>query len=862
MTSKSLRVWLCLAGLLTVTGALPAWAEPLLQGELEDLEASSAELEAQSDQALATEDLESVALTVEEWLAQGAADDATVITNVRIRDTADGLTIELVADRPLSPGASRVEGNALITEIPNAVLDLANEGTAEQFAPADGIALVSVTELPDRGVQVSITGTDAPPEVQVDTAAGNLVLSVVPGVALAAGEDDTIRIGVTGAQDEGYNPSSASVGTGTDTPLLDIPASVQVIPEAVIEDQRATDLLDVLRNAPGITTGTSPRDIFNGFTLRGFATGNTLLRNGVADNDLGRSGLDLANVERVEVLRGPASILYGQIAPGGAVNIVTKKPLPFEFYDVEATVGSFNTYQGAVDLSGPLAEDGSVSYRLNASVFRTDTFIDEIEIERRLVAPVITWNISDSTDITFEAQYLDAQYPNERGLPIEGTILPNPNGDIPISTYLGEPSFDRNDRRTLRLGYDLEHRFSEDWRIRNTFGFTWEENFQDSVGPLGLEADLRTLNRRAFVRSDFDAPNFSRNDYVATLSAIGNFETWGIDHELVIGTEYQYGIGRSPVYTRREIGPIDIFDPVYNQPLGPIIGENSPWRETASNIGVYVQDQLTFSDQFILLVGGRFDFVDYNYEEEGFEFSQNDTAFSPRVGLVYKPIENISLYGSFSQSFEQTLFAFSVDDTPFEPQRGTQYELGVKADWLDGALSTTLALYHLTRTNVVTDDVDNPGFSIQTGEQQSQGVEFNVAGEILPGWNIIGGYAYTDASITEDNTFPVGNAIDNVPEHAASLWTTYTLQEGNLAGLGFGLGLFYVGERPGDLDNSFTIPDYFRTDAAVYYERDQFRAQLNFKNLFDVRYFESASGRNRIFPGAPFEVLATVGWEF
>ena len=440
--------------------------------------------------------------------------------------------------------------------------------------------------------------------------------------------------------------------------------------------------------------------------------------------------------------------------------------------------------------------------------------------------------------------------------------MPNPNGDIPISTFLGEPSFDRNDRRTLRLGYDLEHRFSEDWRLRNTFGFTWEENFQDSVGSFGLEADLRTLNRRAFVRSDFDAPNFSRNDYVATLSAIGNFETGGIDHELVIGTEYQYGIGRGPLYTRREIGTIDIFDPVYNQPLGPIIGENSPYRETASNIGVYVQDQLTFSDQFILLVGGRFDFVDYDYEEEEFEFSQNDTAFSPRIGLVYQPAENISLYGSFSQSFEQTLFASSVDNTPFEPQRGTQYEIGVKADWLEGALSTTLALYHLTRTNVVTDDLDNPGFSIQTGEQQSQGVELNVAGEILPGWNVIAGYAYTDASITEDNTFPVGNSIDNVPEHAASLWTTYTLQEGNLEGLGFGLGLYYVGERPGDLDNTFTIPDYFRTDAAVYYERDQFRAQLNFKNLFDVGYFESANGRNRIFPGAPFEVLATVGWEF
>jgi len=848
-----------LMGFLSVLTAHPAGAQSNLdgtEGETQGREGAIAEIPHLSD-------VEHPATSVEEWVAQ-LEQGVVQITAVQLIPTDRGLEIRLeTTEGELTVPATSVVGNALIAEIPNAVLTLPEGDSFEQFDPAEGITLVSVTGLPNNRVRVSITGTDAPPQAEINTATGNLVLSVEPGTAGATDADeDAIQVIVTGEQDEDYNPSSTSVGTGTDTPLLDIPASVQVIPEAVIADQRAFDLLDVLRNAPGITTNTSPRDIFSGFTIRGFDTGNTFLRNGVADNDIGRTGLDLTNVERIEVLRGPASVLYGQIAPGGAVNIVTKRPLPFEYYDVEATYGSFNTYQGAVDLSGPLTEDGSVLYRLNASIFGSDTFIDEIGIDRYLVAPVITWNISDDTNLTFEAEYLDAQYPNERGLPIEGTILPNPNGDIPISTFLGEPSFDRNDRRTLRLGYDLEHRFSEDWRIRNTFGFTWEEDFQDSVAPFGLEADLRTLNRRAFVRSDFDAPNFSRNNYIATLSAISNFETWGIDHELVIGTEYQYGIGRGPLYTQREIGTIDIFDPVYNQPLGPIIGENSPYRETASNIGVYVQDQLTFSDQFILLVGGRFDFVDYDYEEEGFEFSQNDTAFSPRIGLVYQPAENISLYGSFSQSFEQTLFASSVDNTPFEPQRGTQYEIGVKADWLDGALSTTLALYHLTRTNVVTDDLDNPGFSIQTGEQQSQGVELNVAGEILPGWNIIAGYAYTDASITEDNTFPVGNSIDNVPEHAASLWTTYTLQEGDLEGLGFGLGLYYVGERPGDLDNTFMIPDYFRTDAAIYYQRNQFRAQLNFKNLFDVRYFESANGRNRIFPGAPFEVLATVGWEF
>ncbi|NJM98910.1 MAG: TonB-dependent siderophore receptor [Phormidesmis sp. RL_2_1] len=802
------------------------------------------------------------ALTVEDWVAQIEAAETVEITDVQVNSTAEGITITLISDQPLSAGAARISGNALITEIPGATLNLADESAAEQFEPAEGIALVQASNLAD-GVRVVITGTDSPPEVQVSAETGNLVLSVVPGTAQANVADDTIQLTVTGEQAEGYNPSTASVGTRTNTPLLDVPASIQVIPEAVIEDQGAVDLLDVLRNTPGITTSSSPRDIFSDFTIRGFNTGNTFLRNGVADNDLGRNGLDLSNVERVEVLRGPASVLYGQIAPGGAVNIVTKKPLPFPFYDVEATYGSFNTYQGAVDLSGPLTEDGSVAYRLNASIYSTDTFIDEIGIDRYLVAPTLSWDISDDTNITFEAEYLDAQYPNEYGLPIEGTILPNPNGDLPRSRYLGEPSIDRNDRMTLRLGYELEHRFNEDWRLRNTFRFAWEEDFQDAVALDSLDADLRTANRSAFVTAPGVGYSFAQNNYEATLAAIGEFEALGVDHELVVGADFSYEVGLSPLFVVREIGTLDIFNPVYNQQLGDITEVFDPSRSTSTRIGGYVQDQITFSDQFILLLGGRIDSVNQSNLDvlSDSRTSQSDVAFSPRVGLVYKPDENVSMYGSFSRSFEQ-VEGRSLDDELFEPSRGTQYEVGIKADFLDDQLSTILSLYNLTRSNVLTSDPRNVDFSIQTGEQRSRGVELNVTGEILPGWDVIAGYAYTDAQVTEDNDIPEGNRLSNVADNTANVWTTYTIQEGDLEGLGFGIGLFYVSSRPGDLENSFDLPSYLRTDAAVYYSRESFRAQLNFKNLLDTRYFESAGGRDRIFPGSPFEVLATVGWDF
>ena len=263
------------------------------------------------------------------------------------------------------------------------------------------------------------------------------------------------------------------------------------------------------------------------------------------------------------------------------------------------------------------------------------------------------------------------------------------------------------------------------------------------------------------------------------------------------------------------------------------------------------------------LVGGRFDWISQRTEVEGeAPQEQDDNSFSPRVGLVYQPNDAVSLYASYSQSFVPTFGSNPGGDT-FEPTEGTQYEIGAKADFLDGRLSATLAGYQITRSNITTTDPDDPNFSIQVGEQRSRGVELDIAGEILPGWNLVASYAYTDAIVTEDNDTPEGNRLTNVPEHQVSLWTTYEIQQGDLEGLGFGLGLFYVGERQGDLANSFVLDDYFRTDAALFYRRDQFNAAINFRNLFDIDYFRASDGGDLfLFRGEPFTVTASVEWGF
>lgn len=740
---------------------------------------------------------------VAEWMAQIEA-TSVQITRVRLESIEAGLQVVLeTPEGELATPTTTVSGNALIMEIPNAVLALPEGDSFEQFNPAEGIALVQVTNEPGDRVRVAITGADAPPGAQV-TATG---LTVTLGEAVAGTEGDAIQVVVTGEADEGYNPSSASTATRTDTPLRDIPQSIQVIPQQILEDQQVTRLDDALRNAPGVVRGdVSPRvSGFEATLIRGFAA--TYLINGLEENTSNTPIFEPATLERLEVLRGPASVLYGQGSTGGIVNLVTKQPLSEPYYSLAAAVGSFDFYRGSLDLSGPLNNSGTVLYRFNTAAQTTESFIDFFDSQRYVLAPVLSWQINDNTSVTFEAEYAQITEPFEQGVPAVGTVLPNPNGDIPRNRYISEPS-DTGQYESFRIGYDLQHRFSEKWQLRNAFRFIAYGISRAGVFSTSLEEDGRTLNR-GLQNADFEDLIYNLDTY-----AVGEFSTGSIQHQLVAGVNL-FRQDAEVVGFVREAAPLDLFDPVYGQPFGDVTSRFDD-RSRTDSLGIYVQDQITLTENLKLLLGGRFD-IAYQEQEDRIastEIDQQDEVFSPRVGVVYQPIPAISLYASYSRSF-QPVIGSSFDGSLFEPERGTQYEIGLKADITD-RLSTTLAFYNLTRTNIETEDLVNPGFSIQTGEQRSQGIELDVSGEILPGWNILAGYAYTDAEITEDNTFEEGNGISNVPEHAFNMWTTYQIQQGDLEGLGFGLGLFFVGDRPGDLANSFEIPSYLRT-ACCYF---------------------------------------------
>ncbi|MFQ4136758.1 TonB-dependent siderophore receptor [Nodosilinea sp. PGN35] len=793
----------------------------------------------------------SPSLTLSDWVAQLEA-SLTQITGVRVEATEAGLQIVLDAAGALAAPTTQTVGNALIAEIPNAVLALPDGSAFEQFSPAEGIALVSVTNEPGNRVRVAVTGTDAPPVATVNASSTGLALGIALGNALVNSGEEAIRVGVTGEQD-----GSTSLGTRTDTPLRDVPQSIQVVPQEILRDQQVTRLDDALRNVPGVSPDFNSGPTLT-YRIRGFeALNNNLLRNGQIDAGAGEY-VELGSVEQVEVLRGPASVLFGLGNPGGSINLVTKQPLSDPFYAVDATLGSDSFYRGAVDLSGPLNESETVLYRLNAAYRNSGSFIDFYNSDNLNISPVISIN-GDRGSLTLEGDYIETR---DSGftpfVPVIGSVLPNPNGTIPRNRNVGEPS-DQINSTLVRVGYRLEHELSDSWTIRNSFLYNHRDYSDKRTLPGALQADNRTLNR-SYREFEFESISYS----LAT-SVVGEFSTGSIQHELLFGVDLNSYENLVPSFRSAAAAPLDIFNPIYGQAPGALGADFSNTTITRS-LGVFLQDQIDLTDNLIVVLGGRFDTFDQTSEDfsASTRSDLSDSAFSPRLGIVYQPIAPLSLYASYTSSFTPGsgvfLFGGSLDST-VQPERGRQYEIGAKADISD-RLSTTLSLYDLTRTNVLTEDPNNPGFQIQTGEQNSRGLELNLTGEILEGWTVYAGYAYTDARITQDNTFTVGNRLPNTPYHSFNLWTAYEIQTGNFQGLGAGLGLFFAGDRAGDLENTYDIPSYLRTDAAIFYNRNQFRAALNVRNLFNINYFENGSSSTRVNYGQPFTLQGTVSWQF
>ncbi|ESA33606.1 hypothetical protein N836_20765 [Leptolyngbya sp. Heron Island J] len=674
---------------------------------------------------------------------------------------------------------------------------------------------------------------------------------------------DSLRIVVTGDNEDSYLVPTASTTTRTDTPLRDIPQSIQVIPRQVIEDQQATSIEDVLNNAASVTfLGNVDSQGLN-FAVRGFDDA-PLLRDGFRLLGFAGSGgattPEVANLERVEVLKGPASVLYGQAEPGGLINLVSKQPLSEPYYNLQLQGGN-REISPSVDLSGPLSEDGRVLYRLNALYRHEDSVRDyDSNFDRFFVAPTVSWAISDRTDLSLNLEYIDDNDPADFGTVLSG------DGDtiIPEDRVINNPD-DTIAKEYLSLGYTFEHRFSDNWQLRNRFSFISDEFdysvidlpffFDDTTGTLG----------RGFVDRDSDD-----DVYALYTNLQGEFNTGSVEHTLLFGVDVSRTEGLS--ITRFSPTPefttfLDVFNPDYSTPEPD--SESIPiafGSDIKTNrLGIYVQDQIDLLDNLILAAGLRYDTVDQETTNvlTDLETDQFDDSITPRIGIVYQPIEPVSLYANYAQSFNPNT-GTDAQGQAFDSQEGEGFEVGVRAELIENRLAATLAYFNITKSNVLVADPDVAFAFISTGKQRSRGIDFDITGEILPGWNIVASYAYIDAEITEDTTDIVGNRLIGIPEHSASLWTTYQIQSGDLEGLGFGLGFNFVDERQGDLANNFAADSYFTTNAAVFYRQDNWRLGLNINNLFDINYIESVDGLNfrQVMPGDPLTVRASVAYTF
>jgi iron complex outermembrane recepter protein len=804
--------------------------------------------------------------------------EAVAITSVKANPTPEG--VEVILETTLGDKlqvANRSTGNNFVADITGGQLRLAS-GEAFTFRsekPLAGITEITVTNIDANTVRVTVVGEKALPAVELFDDNAGLIFAVAstevatqppqkppasekpatqtPQETPTAQQDDPIELVVTGEL-SGYRVPNTTTGTRTDTPLRDIPQSIQVVPQEVLRDQQVTRIEDALRNVAGVNQSFNFGPL-SFYSIRGFdATETNLLRDGLIDTLAGQVS-ELSSIERVEVLKGPASVLFGLGNPGGSINLVSKRPLKDPFYAVDATIGSYSFYRGAVDLSGPLNDSKTALYRLNLAYRNSGSFVDFFNGESLNISPVVSIAVGEKTNLTLEAEYIKTRDTIASGVPVIGSVLPNPNGKVSRNLNLFEPS-DSFEQTITRLGYKLEHKFDENWSINNSFQFAFRDLYQRRTNAGSLDVDNRT-----FTRSASESSSENRN-YAMTTNLIGKFATGSIQHQLLFGFDLNRFDNFDPPITEFEVASIDIFNPQYGTPRGIRLPSSFGIRQQTNSLGIYLQDQVALQDNLKVLLGGRFDFIDRKYEDlvSNTESSGTDSAFSPRFGVVYQPIPAISLYTSYTSSFTPPggSYFFGVDSS-FKPERGNQYEIGVKAD-VNDRLSATLALFDLTRTNVTTEDPNRPNFSIQVGEQNSRGVELNLTGEILPGWNIFAGYAYIDARITKDNTLTPGNRLSNTANNSFNLWTSYEIQKGNLQGLGAGIGLFFVGDRA-NFDNTYDVPSYLRTDASIFYNKDRFRAALNFKNIFDVEYFESSLG-NRVYYGQPFTVQGTVSLQF
>jgi iron complex outermembrane receptor protein len=706
---------------------------------------------------------------------------------------------------------------------------------------------------------------------------------------------------ITGRTERTYKTKSLFIGNKTQTDIMDLPQSVSYASKELMADQGVVRVGEVVKNFSGVTNFTSYDDL----TIRGFrinGQSNTQLLNGLRTST-GFWKQPLTNyLERVEVLKGPASALYGNASPGGVVNRVTKKPLDESRKSVSVSMGSFNTLRALADFTGPATKDSSLLYRLNVGYEDANSF-RYLQFDKNIViAPSLSFIPDDKTRINFDMVYNASRSRLDRGQSVIGDDLYS----TPVSLALATPN-DHLNENTYMVTFSVSRQLSQ------------HLNFSASYLKTGYDEDLyehRSANAYAVDGAGKTIDNLvamqiftrKRKRYIDNLSGYLNYNgnSGPIEHKIVAG--YDYGSEKTPVGASQltasgyrnaaNTGFIASYNttnkanylldrngnPVPNVPAFDLNNirasqqlqdDSKAFFTTAAiapayyylNAG-YVQDQLRFK-RLQLLLGVRYEYyTDFSNYAATNEVKTHSSAWLPRLGLIYSVLNNVNVYASYVTGYNPQSAATLANPNaggPFKPLESDMKEIGAKGNFLDGRLGVTTSVYRIKQSNVLynANVTSQPDLLRQVGAVLSKGVEFDVTGRITPDWSIMASYAYNKSYISESPVdAEVGRQNPNAPRNLANIWTRYNISRGTLRGLSFGAGSNYVGKRTLSINVNQSIPEYMLVNAAVYYTVGKIQMQLNANNIGGKSYWVGGYDYIRLFPGAPSNYLATVTYTF
>lgn len=648
---------------------------------------------------------------------------------------------------------------------------------------------------------------------------------------------------------DGYVATRSATGTKTDTPILEIPQAINVVSAQQVQVQGARNLTQALRYTPGLGTGgfTDRNTIADEITSRGFAPTPLYLDGAYlpyAGSLGGSPQIDPYTLERIEVLKGPSSVLYGQNQPGGLINMVSKRPTTEQRSEIKLGAGSYNRVNGAFDTSGPIDEQKAFSYRVIGVAKKGNEQVAHTDSERTLLAPSFTWTPNDDTSLTVLAQIQrDDALADYQALPMIGSLKRGPNGEkIKRDFFSGDSRYNDYKRDQYILGYDFSHTFSDDLTYRSTARYTDVRDHYKGfyLRSFVTHAGVTDYTRANRVKLDWKQHNIA---YTVDNNLQYTFNTGALEHTVLSGVDYRH-------FTRKYDGanatgmPVDLYgkNNYDTASVTPVL--DTQWDNTLRQTGLYLQDQIKL-DKWILTVGGRQDWAEIENKDlmAATTEEKRDNKFTGRVGLTYLLTPELAPYISYSQSFLPTLGTAAPErgGKAFEPTEGEQYEVGVKYQPFEKTLITA-SVYQIKQKNVLTGDTEYPQYMSQGGEMRSRGIELE-AKSSLANVDILAAATYIDSFYTKDTWGNQDHRNEAQAPVSATVWADYHFTQAALNGLTFGAGARYTGRKPGNAANSFDVPSYVIYDTTLSYDMGKLdpglrglQTSVNVQNLFDREY--------------------------